>query len=69
MTLFASRSLVVHVVRGLIGIAALTYAVKLGPSHPLVSLGLLGLMLVAFGGCPICWTMGLVETVQKQFRR
>jgi hypothetical protein len=27
------------------------------------------LVLLAFRGCPICWTIGLFETARQQWRR
>jgi hypothetical protein len=33
------------------------------------SLALGGLVLLAFRGCPICWTIGLFETARLQWRR
>jgi hypothetical protein len=60
---FASNSLAEHIIRGVVGIGTLLYAIKISPTHPLASMGLGIAMLLAFRGCPICWTIGLVETV------
>jgi len=59
---FASATLTGHLVRGLAAAALLTAAFKLGSNHPMLSLlsGLAGLVLLR--GCPLCWTMGLIET-------
>jgi hypothetical protein len=65
---FASKTFIEHIARGAAGIGALTYAVRLSSSHPLASLGLGIFMLLAFRGCPICWTIGLVETVYRHAR-
>jgi hypothetical protein len=46
-----------------VGIGALWLAVAIAASHPWSSLALGVLVLLAFRGCPICWTVGLVETV------
>jgi hypothetical protein len=63
---FASNTLIEHIVRGAIGIGAISVAISLGrpggawwsiPS----ALALGGLAIVAFRGCPICWTVGLFE--------
>ncbi len=66
-TFFASRSITEHLLRGATGVAALVQAVSLLPTHPFASLGLALLALLAFRGCPMCWIMGLVETVHRRF--
>ena len=60
---FSSRSLLEHLIRGAIGIAAIVLAVMLAqgsatPSGTIGSLGLGLVALVAFRGCPMCWTIG-----------
>ena len=64
---FASNSLMEHLVRGAIGIGALIYAIQVAHSTPWLSLGLGLLMLAAFRGCPICWSIGLIETIYRKF--
>ena len=66
--MFASSSLLEHGLRGLVGIGALWYAVTIAAAHPLGSLALGVLALVAFRGCPICWAVGLVETAGRRWR-
>jgi hypothetical protein len=68
MRLFASNTLIEHVIRGVIGIGAISVAISLGEpggawwSIPgALALGVLA--IVAFRGCPICWTVGLFETL------
>jgi hypothetical protein len=67
--MFASSTLTEHVLRGLIGIAAFAGAVVYSPDAPLLSMLLLPVGLVALRGCPMCWTMGLFETIANKFRR
>jgi hypothetical protein len=67
--MFASRTLIEHVLRGAIGLAALWVAVTIAASHPWSSLALGALVLLAFRGCPICWTIGLFETVAQKIRK
>ena len=67
--MFASKTLSEHMLRGALGIGALWLAIAIGASHPWSSLALGGLVLLAFRGCPICWTIGLFETVVRQWRR
>ena len=66
-TMFASNGLVEHLARGVVGIIALSYAMSVSAPHPVWSLALAGVSLLAFRGCPICWTIGLVETTYRQF--
>jgi len=68
-TMFASNDLVEHLVRGIVGISALSYALSISLPHPFFSLALAGVSMVAFRGCPICWTIGLVETTYRKFKR
>ena len=67
--MFASNTLSEHALRGVVGISALWCAVAITASHPWISLALGGLVLLAFRGCPICWTIGLFETVGQAWNR
>jgi hypothetical protein len=60
---FASASLPRHLARGLFGFGTMAAGFALVPV-----LGLAALLLVPFGllplrGCPMCWTMGLIQTL------
>ena len=70
--MFASKSLVEHALRGLIGVSTIAAAIHVarapGGVAVVASLGLAAIALVAFRGCPICWTIGMVETMRHQFR-
>ncbi len=55
------KPLMIHLVRGVIGIALLIAAFSLAGSLPIVALLLGGGALVAFRGCPTCWLAGLFE--------
>lgn len=65
--LFASKSVAEHIVRGVIGFACLALAswVLTFPGlWPLLgAMGFVGFSLVAFRGCPFCWSIGLMNTV------
>lgn len=67
--MFASNTLVEHVLRGVVGIGALWLAIASAATHPWGSLALGAVVLIAFRGCPICWTIGLLETARRQWRR
>jgi hypothetical protein len=66
-SMFASDSLFEHIIRGGIGIALLWWAIAIADTHTLASLGLGVLILLLFRGCPICWTIGLFETLYLKF--
>ncbi len=73
-TLFASPSLGQHLVRGAIGFGAISAAIALGAANTAwwtlpAALALAGAALVAFRGCPVCWTIGLVETGYRSLKR
>lgn len=68
--LFASATLPEHIVRGVIGIGSYYCAGKLLalPSMTsLVAAVALGIAsLVIMRGCPVCWTIGLMNTTRNQ---
>ncbi|MFI7060027.1 hypothetical protein ACIBL3_03510 [Kribbella sp. NPDC050124] len=65
MTDFASTSLVRHLARGAVGFGGLIAAFALLPVTGMVSLLLLPLGVVALRGCPMCWAIGLVQTISR----
>lgn len=66
--MFASKSLSLHLARGVVGICALSGAVRLEEASPWTAMALVVCALVALRGCPMCWTMGLVQTVVATVR-
>jgi hypothetical protein len=66
-TIFASKSVGEHLIRGVIGAGAAVAALRLLSEPSWISLaaalGIGGLALFAFRGCPMCWTIGLINTV------
>ena len=65
--LFATQTLTGHVIRGAVAFALLYFAIEQQRLHPVASL-LAGLLaLVAMRGCPVCWTIGLVETIRQRY--
>jgi hypothetical protein len=60
---FASKSVARHVTRGVIGFGAIVAAFALLPAFGLWSLLLAPVGLLALRGCPVCWILGLIETV------
>lgn len=60
---YASASLPRHLVRGLIGFGSIAAGLALIPVVGIVALVLLPIGLVALRGCPMCWTLGLIQTL------
>jgi hypothetical protein len=56
-------------VRGGAALALLYWAVRHQDSHVVLSLLAGAGALVAFRGCPVCWTVGLVETIGQKLKR
>jgi hypothetical protein len=68
-TQFASHSITEHIIRGIVGVVLLWQAVSIASTNPIGSIGLGILMMIAFRGCPVCWTIGLFETVYSAYIR
>lgn len=62
---FASRSVPRHVARGVIGFGLVIAAFALLPVFGLWSLFLAPVGMLALRGCPVCWVLGLIETVSR----
>ncbi|MFI1382485.1 hypothetical protein [Embleya sp. NPDC020886] len=60
---FASATVPRHLARGAIGFGALAGSLALLPVTGPASLLLAPVGLVALRGCPMCWAIGLMETV------
>ena len=67
---FASATVGAHLRRGLLGFVPLALAVVVWPRFGLIALLPTAVGAVALRGCPMCWTVGLIQTVSRQrFRR
>lgn len=69
--IFASSSVTVHLARGAAAVAALATARYLFARTPPMIGVPLGMVLLAatlwlLRGCPMCWTIGLIETVRNR---
>ena len=64
-TPFASRTVLEHMLRGVLGAVALACGLYLSSTYAwaLIPFGVIA--LIAFRGCPMCWTIGLVETFAR----
>ena len=67
LSIFASRSILVHLARGVAGFLLIWWAVAQTAS-PVLSIGALALGMLAWRGCPMCWTVGLFETVRYRLK-
>ena len=61
--MFGSRNLSIHLARGAVGASALTASVAWGEHLSWLLALTLPVALIALRGCPMCWTVGLFETV------
>ena len=59
----ASSSINKHLLRGAVGLLAAVLAIALVARVGPVSLALLPVAVLAWRGCPTCWTVGLVGTL------
>jgi hypothetical protein len=66
--MFGSAFLGAHVMRGAAAAALLVWAIVHQTAHPWLSFGAGVAALAALRGCPICWTVGLVETLSQSRR-
>ena len=66
--IFGSAFLSAHLMRGAAAAALLAWAIVHQTGRPWLSLGAGVAALVALRGCPMCWTMGLVETLSQSRR-
>lgn len=63
--MFGSAFLRAHLMRGAAAAALFAWAIVHHTAHPWLSLGAGVATLVALRGCPMCWTVGLVETLSQ----
>lgn len=63
VTSFASRTLIEHILRGVAAAGLIGVAITTGAENPLVSGAALLVALVLMRGCPMCWTVGMIETL------
>ena len=66
--IFASESVFGHLIRGAIGIALVVWAVRNQGTQPGLAIAAGLCALVAFRGCPMCWTVGLIETITYKMK-
>ncbi|WP_405440855.1 hypothetical protein OG373_26980 [Streptomyces avidinii] len=62
---FASSTLPRHLARGAVGLGSLIGAFALLPLYGPITLALAPVGLVALRGCPMCWAIGLAQTLSR----
>jgi len=63
--LFGSAFLTAHLARGAVAAALLAWAILHQTAQPWLALAAGAGALVALRGCPMCWTVGLIETLSQ----
>ena len=66
--MFGSTSIAAHLTRGVVAAALIAWAVLDESSTPAFSVIAIVLAFVAMRGCPMCWVLGLVDTVGNRMR-
>ena len=66
---FGNKTLPLHLLRGVLGFGALAGALATANTNLWPTLVLLPFALWMLKGCPICWTIGLIETVALYLHR
>lgn len=64
--MFCSTSVTQHLLRGAAAAALLACAVALFQTQVFVALLAVGGALLLMRGCPVCWLMGLFETIARR---
>jgi hypothetical protein len=64
---FGGKSLFGHLLRGLAGFGA-AYWAFMHQGEPILAVLAVGVAFVLFRGCPVCWTVGLMETIAGKLR-
>jgi hypothetical protein len=66
--MFASKTVAAHMLRGVIAAALIAWALLHQSSNPGFALAAVVVAVAAMRGCPMCWTVGLVETCSRGAR-
>jgi len=66
--MFASRTIAAHMLRGVIAAALIAWALLHQSSEPVFAVVAGVVAVAAMRGCPMCWTIGLLETIGEKLR-
>jgi hypothetical protein len=65
---FASKTVVAHVFRGVIAAALIVWALVHQSTEPVFAVAAGAAAVIAMRGCPLCWAVGLFETIGETIR-
>jgi nicotinamide riboside transporter PnuC len=66
--MFASRTVGAHLMKGVIAATLIAWALEHQSSEPAFAVAAGVLAVIATRGCPLCWMLGLVETISERPR-
>jgi hypothetical protein len=66
--MFGSKTIAVHLMRGLIAATLIGWALAHQSSDTALAVAAGIVAVVAMRGCPLCWTVGLFETIGQRIR-
>ena len=66
---FGSRSVLAHLTRGALAAVLLAAGFGGAADRPAVVIACVVGAVIVMRGCPMCWTIGLVETIMTEWRR
>ena len=66
---FGNKTIGIHILRGILGFASIYGALATLGATIWPSLVLLPAALYFLKGCPMCWTVGLIETLTGAIRK
>jgi len=64
--MFASTTIAAHLLRGVVAAALIAWAFLHQSSNPAFAVAAGVLAVAAMRGCPLCWTLGLLETISER---
>jgi len=66
--MFASKTISAHIVRGVTAAALIAWALLHQSSNPVFAVAAGAMAVAVMRGCPLCWTVGLFETIGERLR-
>ncbi len=66
--MFASKTIAAHIVRGVTAAALIAWALLHQSSNPVFAVAAGAMAVAVMRGCPLCWTVGLFETIGERLR-
>lgn len=64
--MFASKTVAAHLMRGGIAAALIAWALLHQSSNPMFAVASGVAAVIAMRGCPLCWMLGLLETIGER---